>query len=473
METRSKGPLTTSSATPQHMSRAPKIPEAAHLEEGVLGGLLIEKDAIIDVVELLKPSDFYQERHQLIYKAAVTLVNNSEAVDLITVANQLRKDGVLERVGNVSYLAYLTSQVAAADHIENHARIIVQYAMRRALIKVSTQVRQNAFDETKDIFDLVDKAEQSLFEVANENFRHKHLDISTLMHQAVQELEKKKDRPSGITGVPSGFISLDRLTLGWQPSDFVVVAGRPGMGKTSFMLALMRNASVDHQTPVAFFSLEMSSVQLVNRMIASEAGIAGEKIKKGNLQEYEWQQLYHKTSLLSKAPIYIDDTPGITLSEIRAKCRRLSKLGVKLVLIDYLQLIPGDGKIIREQQVSNITRSLKSLAKALDITIIAGAQLSRAVETQGGDKKPRLEHLRESGAIEQDTDQVLMLFRPEYYGMTQDDDGNDLQGQAEIILAKHRNGPTGSVFLHYTSETTRFSEMQREDEIMASKINAF
>ena len=474
MEVSNRTLLKQSPSIPKNTLRNPKIPEASDLEESVLGGLLIEKDAITDVIGLLKPSDFYQERHQLIYQSVLTLANSDQAIDLITVANQLRKDGKLERVGNVGYLASLTSYVASADHIEDHARIIMEYAMRRALIKASGSMRHNAFDEAQDIFGVLDQAEQSLFDVSNRNISNNQLEINTLVAQAVRELEAKKDRPSGITGIPSGCIALDRIIHGWQRSDFVVIAGRPGMGKTALMLYLARKAAIDHGASVAFFSLEMSSLQLTNRMISSEAGIEGEKIKKGNLQEYEWQQLYHKVGQLSDAPIYIDDTPALSLRELRAKCRRLKP---DIVFLDYIQLMEGDrerrGVSNREQQIAQISRGIKSIAKANNAVFIVAAQLSRAVEAQGGDKRPHLHHLRESGAIEQDADLVMFLYRAAYYGITQSDDGADLSDQAEIIIAKHRNGPTGSVFLRYLPEIMNFTEAERQDGIMESRINDF
>jgi replicative DNA helicase len=437
-------------------------PQALDLEESVLGALMLEKDALTTVVDILKPESFYKEAHQEIYRAIIHLFNDAEPIDLRTVVNQLRKNDRLEFVGGSYYITSLTACVGSASNIEFHARAIAEYAIKRSLIAIATEVQKNAYDDTKDIFDLLDQTEQALFEVTDSNIRKNYSDMRTLLGEAFRELEVKRRQKDGLTGIPSGFTSLDRVTSGWQKSELIIVAARPGMGKTAFLLTALRNAAVDHGQAVAIFSLEMSSLQLVNRLISAEAELESEKIKRGNLADHEWEQLTHKTAKLSKAPIYIDDTPALSVFELRAKCRRLkSKHNIQLIAVDYLQLMSGEsikGAGNREQEIASISRALKGIAKELDIPVIVGSQLSRAVETRGGDKRPQLSDLRESGSIEQDADMVMFLYRPEYYGMTEDDEGNPTQGLAEVIIAKHRNGSLDSVGLKFTGKYTKFSD---------------
>ena len=438
-------------------------PQAIELEQSILGALMLEKDALTDVIDILKPHTFYEESHQEIYTAILQLFNNSSPVDLRTVVNQLRKNGKLEFVGGSYYLASLTARVSSAANIETHTRYVIEYAIKRQLIQVATSIHKHAYEDTTDVFMLLDHAEQALFEVTDTNIRKNYADMRTLLGEAFRELETKKNHQDGLTGIASGFISLDRITSGWQKSDLIIVAARPGMGKTAFMLSMLRNAAIDHGHAVAFFSLEMSSLQLVNRLIAAEAELDSEKIKKGTLADYEWQQLMHKTSQLSAAPIYIDDTPALSIFELRTKCRRLkAKHNIQLVVVDYLQLMSGEaskGGGNREQEIANISRSLKNLAKELNIPIIAPSQLSRAVETRGGEKRPMLSDLRESGSIEQDADMVLFLYRPEYYGLTEDALGNSTKGVTEVIIAKHRNGSLDSVNLKFIDRYTKFTDL--------------
>jgi replicative DNA helicase len=439
-------------------------PSATEIEESVLGALMLERDSLTEVIDILQPESFYIEAHQAIYQAITTLFNDNAPIDLRTVVAQLRKEGTLERVGGIAYLAKLTDGVASAAHITTHARIIVEQAIRRSLISVSSEVQKNAYDETFDVFDLLDKSEEALLEVSETTIRKSYDKIGNLVQGALKELEHKRDNPQDVAGVPSGFSALDRITTGWQKSDFVVIAARPGMGKTSFLLSILRNAAVTHKIPVAFFSLEMSSQQVTNRFLAIEAEIEGEKIKKAQLKDYEWQQLYHKAGVLSAAPIFIDDTPSLSLFEFRAKCRRLKvRNNIQLIAVDYLQLMTsssGKSSFNREQEIASISRGLKAIAKELDVPVIAAAQLSRAVETRGGDKRPQLSDLRESGAIEQDVDIAMFLYRPEYYGITEDEEGSPAQGLAEVIVAKHRNGPLGKVPLNYIAPLTKFSDFQ-------------
>ena len=454
---------------------AAKIPpQATDLEQSILGALMLEKDALTDVIDILKPESFYEEAHQEIYRAIIQLFNNGEPVDLRTVVNQLRKNGQLELLGGPYYLASLTTRVSSAANVEFHARAVVEYAIKRALIGIATTIHKHAYEDTIDVFTLLDQAEQALFEITETNIRKNYAAMRSLLSEAFKELEAKRMHKDGLTGTPSGFIALDRLTSGWQKADLIIVAARPGMGKTAFMLSALRNAAIDHNYPVAIFSLEMASLQLANRLISAETELESDKIKKGNLADHEWQQLIHKTAQLSQAPIYIDDTPALSIFELRAKCRRLkAKHDVQLIVIDYLQLMSGEatkGPGNREQEIAHISRALKSLAKELSVPVIALSQLSRAVETRGGNKKPLLSDLRESGSIEQDADMVLFLYRPEYYGITEDEVGNPTQGLAEVIVAKHRNGSLDSAILKFIGKYTKFTDLEGYGLSSASAI---
>lgn len=440
-------------------------PQAVEIEETVLGALMLERDALSNVVDILHVDSFYKESHQSIFEAIVDLFNNSEPVDIKTVTHQLRKNGKLELVGGAYYISQLTAKVNSAANIETHARIIAEQSIKRELIKIASEIQQDAYEDTMDVFQLLDRTERSLFEVSDSHIRKNYDKMSSLLHQAIDEIQVRKDKKDGLTGVPSGFSALDRMTSGWQPSDLVIIAARPGMGKTAFIVTALRNAAVDWQIPVAIFSLEMSSVQLVNRMISAEAELESEKIRRGDLADYEWEQLLHKTNKLSDAPIFIDDTPALSILELRAKSRRLvSQHGVKLIIIDYLQLMTGDTSKNaggnREQEIASISRALKGIAKELNVAVIALSQLSRAVETRGGDKKPQLSDLRESGSIEQDADMVMFLYRPEYYGITEDENGMPLNGIGELIIAKHRNGKTDTVNLKFIGKFTKFTDVE-------------
>ena len=434
-------------------------PQALDLEEAVLGALMLEKGALNAVVEFLKPEHFYSEAHQEIYRAIIELFKGSEPVDMRTVVNQLRKNAKLELVGGAYYIAELTSKVSSAANIEYHARVVIELAIKRNLIQIASQIHHDAYEDTTDVFELLDKTEQSIFEISDSNLRKNYDNMKNLMYRAITELQKLKEHKDGLTGVPSGFTALDRMTSGWQSSDLVIIAARPGMGKTAFVVSAMRNAAVDFKRPVAIFSLEMASVQLVNRMISAEAELEGEKIRKGQLAEFEWQQLVHKTNRLSSAPIFIDDTPALSILELRAKCRRLkAEHGIQLIIVDYLQLMRGDTGGNREQEIASISRALKGIAKELSVPVLALSQLSRGVETRGGDKRPQLSDLRESGSIEQDADMVIFLYRPEYYKITVDEEGMPTQGMGEVIIAKHRNGQTGSVKLKFIGKYTKFAD---------------
>lgn len=443
-------------------------PQALELEEAVLGALMLEKDALSAIADILKPEAFYKDGHRVIYEAILFLFNDSQPVDLLTVTAQLRKDGTLEVAGGAYAVTALTTKVNSAANVEYHCRIIIEMAIKRELIRVSGEIQTKAFEETTDVFELLDQTESALFDISEQNIRKNYADMKTIMSEALTELEARQKHKDGLTGVPSGFSALDRVTSGWQKSDLVIIAARPGMGKTAFVVSAMRNAAVDFGKPVAIFSLEMSSVQLVNRLMSAEAELDSEKIKKGSLADYEWQQLLHKTEKLSKAPIFIDDTPALTILELRAKCRRLkAQNDIQLIIVDYLQLMSADsrgGGGNREQEIGMISRALKGIAKELAVPVIALSQLSRAVETRGGDKRPQLSDLRESGSIEQDADMVMFLYRPEYYGLSEDSEGMPTTGMGEVIIAKHRNGSLDNIKLKFIGKFTKFADLDFSDD---------
>lgn len=442
-------------------------PQAVDLEESVLGALMLEKEAVNEVIDVLQPESFYKEAHQKIYNAIKELFGESEPIDILTVTERLRKNNDLEVVGGPFYISQLTNKIGSAANVEFHARIISQKYIQRELIQISTDTITKAYDETTDVFELLDEAESNLFRVAEGNIKKNFENMSDLVQQAIKQVEFLNNQGSGVSGVPTGFTKLDAVTSGFQKSDMVVIAARPGMGKTAFVLSMARNTAVDFNLPVAVFSLEMSSLQLVNRLIASETELDAEKLKKGNLEPHEWQQLNAKVTKLTKAPIYIDDTPALNVFELRAKCRRLkSQHNIQMVIIDYLQLMTaGADKGNREQEISTISRSIKSIAKELNVPIIALSQLSRAVETRGGDKRPQLSDLRESGAIEQDADMVMFIYRPEYYNLMEDDEGNDTSGMGEIIIAKHRNGGLEDVKLRFIGKLAKFTNLEHANDM--------
>ena len=440
-------------------------PQATEIEEAVLGALMLEKEALTEVIDILKPESFYIERHQAIYNSILTLFERSEPIDLLTVVEQLRKTGELELAGGAYYITSLTSKINSASNIEFHARIIVERSIKRELIRVSSEIQTLAYEDTTDVFELLDRTESALFEVSEANVRKQTAKMRDVMRQAINELEERKEQGSGVTGVPSGLTALDRLTSGWQRSDLVIIAARPAMGKTAFVLTVARNAAVDFNMPVAVFSLEMSNVQLVNRLISAEAEIESDKLRKGNLEPYEWEQMHHRISKLSESGLFIDDTPALSILELRAKCRRLkAQHDIQMIIIDYLQLMSGDSSAKksgnREQEIASISRGLKELAKELNVPVIALSQLSRAVETRGGDKRPMLSDLRESGSIEQDADMVMFLYRPEYYGILQDEAGNPTTGVGEVIIAKNRHGSVEDVPLRFIGKYTKFCDLE-------------
>ncbi|MDC1031012.1 replicative DNA helicase [Flavobacteriaceae bacterium] len=443
-------------------------PQALELEEAVLGAMLIDKKGVDEVIDILQPDAFYKTSHQLIFEAIYQLFQDSQPIDLLTVSSELRKKGKLEAVGGEFYLVQLSQRVASSAHIEFHARIILQKFIQRSLIKISNEIIESAYKESTDVFDLLDEAESKLYDVTQGNIKKSSETAQNLVLEAKKKIEEISKR-DGLSGVSTGFEKLDKLTSGWQPSDLIIIAARPGMGKTALTLSMARNIAVGKQIPVAFFSLEMSSVQLITRLISSETGLSSEKLRTGKLADHEWQQLNVKVTDLEKAPLFIDDSPSLSIFDLRAKARRLSSQhGIKLIVVDYLQLMTAGASSKtgnREQEISTISRNLKALAKELNIPVIALSQLSRAVETRGGTKRPMLSDLRESGAIEQDADIVSFIYRPEYYNIDEwdDDERTPSEGQAEFIVAKHRNGGLDNIRLKFVGHLGKFEDLDSFD----------
>jgi replicative DNA helicase len=451
-----------------NLERGKIPPQAVDLEEAVIGAMLIDKKGVDEVIDILQPEAFYKEANQHIFTAIHALFETSEPIDLLTVSAQLRKMGLLEKVGGDFYLVQLSKKVSTSAHIEFHARIILQKFIQRSLIKISNEIIEDAFKESIDVFDLLDVAESKLYDVTQGNIKKSSETAQNLVIQAKKRIGEIAKR-DGLSGVATGFEKLDALTSGWQPSDLIIIAARPGMGKTALTLSMARNIAVTKQTPVAFFSLEMSSVQLITRLISSETGLSSEKLRTGKLASHEWEQLNVKVGDLERAPLFIDDTTSLSIFDLRAKARRLSSQhGIKLIVVDYLQLMTAgtsNKSGNREQEISTISRNLKALAKELNIPVIALSQLSRAVETRGGTKRPLLSDLRESGAIEQDADIVSFIYRPEYYGIDEwdDDERTPSEGQAEFIVAKHRNGGLDNIRLKFIGNLGKFDNLESFD----------
>ena len=435
-------------------------PQALDIEKVVLGALMIDKDAFSVISEIIRPETFYDPKHQKIYNAVQTLNMNEHPVDIMTVTDQLKKDGTLDAVGGAAYIVELSSNVASSANIEYHARILAQKFLARQLISFASVIETKAFDETIDVEELMQEAEGSLFELSQRNMKKDYVQVDPVITRAMEILKNASKNDGGLTGVPTGYMKLDEKTSGWQSSDLVIIAGRPAMGKTSFALSLAKNIAVDYHEPIAFFSLEMNNVQLVNRLISNVCEIPGNKMLNGQLSPDEWDRLDKRIGKLQGAPLYIDDTPGLSIFELRTKARRLVKeKGVKIIMIDYLQLMNANGMKFgsRQEEVSKISQSLKGLAKELDIPILALSQLSRAVETREG----------------------LEGKRPQFLT---DDKGNDLHGKAQIIIAKHRKGAVGEVLLTFKGEYTRFQDPEKEtdekdsdpfvDGLISSKLNS-
>ena len=447
-----------------------KPPQALDVEEAVLGAMLLEPSCVDQAMEELNSNCFYDPKHRMIFDAVTSLVTEHTAVDIITCSAKLKEQGNLEAVGGPVVLANLSEKVGSAAHIEYYVKILKQKTIQRDLISASHEILKDAFDDSIKVDELIDKAQTKVYDAIQSNVRREIQDIGSIINVAMSDIQEQQGN-TGVTGVPSGFPSIDRVTMGWQKSDLIILAARPSVGKTAFALNLARNASVDHHMPVAFFSLEMSSIQLAKRLMTSESGLTADKIKGGvKLEDFEWQQLEYKLKGLSKAPLYIDDTPGIQLMEFRTKAKNLVKnKGVRMIIVDYLQLMQGPTELrgMREQEVAAISRTLKATAKELEIPIIALSQLSRAsVQRTGGNGKPQLSDLRESGSIEQDADMVIFIHRPDYIGMSENPEDRE---KTQIIIAKHRNGETLDIDMTFKSDQVRFLELDEALDIQAAR----
>ena len=446
-------------------------PQAQELEDSVLGALMIEKEAFGTVADLLRPEVFYKDQNRLVFEAIRELAVNDQPIDILSVGEKLKSKGTLEKAGGAVYLADLTRRVASTAHLHYHAEIIAKKATARDLISMAAQIEEKAFDETQDIDDLMQEAEAGIFEITQRSQKRSVTQVDSVIEEAFARMEKAAKNTGNISGIPSGFHALDKITSGWQTPDLIIIAARPAMGKTAFVLSMARNIAVDRGIPTAIFSLEMSNVQLVNRLIMNVCELEGDKIKTGKMSKEDKLRLNTKINIMKGKPLYMDDTPSLSIYELRSKARKLvNEHGVKLIIIDYLQLMNAQGSSFgsREQEVSIISRGLKGLAKELDIPIIALSQLNRGVEARTGieGKTPQLSDLRESGAIEQDADMVCFIHRPEYYRIFNDEkSGKDLRGLAQIIVAKHRNGATDSIWLRFRGKYAKF---QNEDDAFDS-----
>ena len=443
-------------------------PQAVELEEAVLGALMLEKDSIITVQEFINPDSFYTEEHRLIYRAIEELSSELKPIDLYTVTERLKVKKELKKVGGASYLAQLTQKVGSAANIEFHAKIVAQKYVQRELIRSATEIQRRSYDESTDVTDLIGFAEQEIFKVAEGHVKRSVQSAADVLARTLAQIEENAKNKSAFNGVPSGFMALDRVTMGWQTSDLVIIAARPSMGKTAFTLTMARNMSVDHEQAVAFFSLEMPAHQLMMRLVVAETGIPGNDLKLGRLSPEQWRHLESATKPLGSAKLFIDDTPALSVFEFRSKARRLKiHSDIKIIMIDYLQLMTGGPQAAkggnREQEVSFISRTLKAIAKELNVPIIALSQLNRSTELRGGSKRPQLSDLRESGALEQDADIVAFIHRPEYYGINQDENGMPTAGMAELIIAKHRNGAVTDVKLRFLKDQARFADIDDAD----------
>jgi len=448
-------------------------PQALDVEEAVLGAMLLEQSAVDQAMEDLTPGCFYDPRHKMIFEAISHLVTEHTSVDIITTANKLKQEGNLEAVGGAVVLTGLSQKVGSAAHIEYYIKILKQKSIQRELITASYDILHQAYDDSVNVDDLIDNAQTKVFDAIQNNLKKEVQDIGALINVAMGDIQKMQNT-TGLSGVPSGFVTLDTMTMGWQKSDLIILAARPAIGKTAFALNMARNAAVDHHMPVAVFSLEMSAVQLTKRLMTSESGLPADKIKGGSkLEPFEWEQLEYKLRNLSKAPLYIDDTPSIPVMEFRTKVKNLVKSkGVRLVVVDYLQLMQGPAELrgMREQEVAAISRTLKQTAKELEVPIIALSQLSRqTVQRSGGSGRPQLSDLRESGSIEQDADMVIFIHRPDALGLSADPAGKE---ETQIIIAKHRNGSVGEIPMVFKSEQIKFMEQNDTLDVRASTLVA-
>lgn len=447
------------------------MPQATEIEKAVLGALMIDKDAYLEVSNLLRPESFYEPRNQMVYEAIMHLSMEENPVDVLTVTDKLGKMGKLDEVGGPAYIADLSSRVATSANVEYHANILADKYLARQMIQYVSVVGKKTFDETYDIKEVVQEAESTLFELSQKNMKKDYSVLAPIVDKAMELVKIAHSNKGGITGISTGYFKLDDMTCGWQNSDLVIIAGRPAMGKTAFALSLAKNIAADQKIPMAFFSLEMSDVQLANRLMSNVCMVDGKKLLSGQLDRSDWLRLDKKLGKLMDAPLFIDDTEGLSVMELRTKARRLVReKGVKLIMIDYLQLMTASGMKFnsRQEEVSLISRSLKGLAKELNIPVLALSQLNRSVESRHGadGKRPQMSDLRESGAIEQDADMVIFLHRPEYYGLLKSSEGVDYHGKAEVIISKHRKGETGIILMNFIGEYTRFENS--DDSFMAN-----
>ena len=450
-----------------------KPPQAIDIEEAVLAAMMLDSECINDVLESLTPDCFYNESNKKIFTAITAIASRNDKVDILTVADELSKTGDLEAVGGASYLSALSMKIGAAANTDYHTKILLQKYIQRELISISYRVQKQSFEDSMPVDDLLQYAQQEVFVLAERNMKRDTSPIQMVINQAIDDIQKGQERTDGLSGVPSGYANIDKITYGWQPSDLIILAARPSVGKTAFVLTMARNMAVDYNVPVAFFSLEMSQTQLVKRLLVSETGIPSDKIwgaKKFN-DPQDWDTLNERIGKLSRAPLWIDDTPSLSIYEFRSKARRLVQTqNVKMIIIDYLQLMTGPVELrgMREQEVSAISRALKSIAKDLNVPILALSQLNRSVETRGGSKRPQLSDLRESGAIEQDADIVMFIHRPEVFGTAEAD---AYPGQTQIIIAKHRNGETGDVEMRFVASEVRFEDANVHYQEYESRMN--
>lgn len=463
------------------------MPQATEMEKAVLGALMIDKDAYLEVCDRLRPESFYEPRNQMVYEAIQRLSMEESPVDVLTVTDKLGKMGKLEEVGGPGYIADLSSRVASSANIDYHANVVAEKYLSRQMINFVGVIGKKTFDETYDIKEVMQEAESILFELTQKNMKKDYSVLAPIIDNAIKIVEKAHSNTGGLTGISTGFYKLDDMTSGWQKSDLVIIAGRPAMGKTAFALSLAKNIAADQKIPMAFFSLEMTDVQLANRLMSNACGIDGKKLLNGQLDQEDWNRLDKNVHVLTDAPLYIDDTEGLSVMDLRTKARRLQKeRHIELIMVDYLQLMTASGMRYnsRQEEVSLISRSLKGLAKELNIPVLALSQINRGVESREGPegKRPQLSDLRESGAIEQDADMVIFLHRPEYYGLYKSEDGSkDYRGKAEVIISKHRKGATGIVLMDFRGEYTRFENPEDNQlgnraptdggEIVGSKIN--
>lgn len=450
-------------------------PQAQDLEKAVLGAILLDKDVMPIVAEVLTPESFYNEHHKIIYEACLWLFEKSRPIDMLTVTERLKNAGQLDSIGGGYAIVTLTNTVGSSANIEYHARIVQQKHIERRLIEVGNEMVKAAYGQEIDTFEQVENAEKSLYAVTHKSYSKQEKSVGHILPAVISEIEAAKNRDDGLTGEPSGITSIDRITGGWQRSDLIIIAARPGMGKTSLAIAIAKNLSMQFDKAVAVFSLEMSERQIVSRLLSDEARVNSRNLRSAKLHDFEWHNVHRAMEALGDMKFFIDDTPGLSITEMRAKGRRLKKKhDIKLVVVDYIQLMrAGDTKGNREQEISTISRGLKEMAKELDIPVIALSQLSRAVETRGGSKRPMLSDLRESGAIEQDADLVAFIYRPEYYNIMEDENGVSTKGLAEFIIAKHRNGALDTVPLCFEAEFTTFTDQKAEGYFPKSEPEIF